>query len=55
MLDKLAGIILRDFVGQYHKLYYEVDTSAPGRKAAAINIGSQAGLMTTPISTKSHF
>ena len=34
-------------------MYYEVDTSAPGRKAAAINIGSQAGLMTTPISNKS--
>ena len=35
------------------KLYYEVDTSAPGRKAATINIGLQAGLMTTPISNKS--
>jgi hypothetical protein len=39
-----------DFVGQYHTLYYEVDTSGPGRKAATINIGLQAGLMTTPIS-----
>ena len=39
-------------VGQYHKLYYEVDTSVPGRKAATINIGLQAGLMTTPISNK---
>ena len=42
-----------DFVGQYHTLYYEVDTSGPGRKAATINIGLQAGLMTTPISNKS--
>ena len=42
-----------DFVGQYHKLYYEVDTSAPGRKTATIDIGLQAGLMTTPISNKS--
>jgi hypothetical protein len=42
-----------DFVGQYHTLYYEVDTSGPGRKAATINIGLQEGLMTTPISNKS--
>jgi hypothetical protein len=33
--------------------HYEVDTSGPGRKAATINIGLQAGLMTTPISNKS--
>ena len=41
-----------DFVCQHHKLYYEVDTSASGRKAATINTGLQAGLMTTPISNK---
>jgi hypothetical protein len=35
-----------------NKLYYEVDTSAPGRKAATINIGLQAGLMTTPYLTR---
>jgi hypothetical protein len=34
-------------------LYYEVDTSAPGRKAATIKTGLQAGLMTIPISNKS--
>ena len=34
-------------------MYYEVDTSGPGRKAATINIGLQAGLVTTPISNKS--
>jgi hypothetical protein len=36
-----------------HKLYYEVDTSGPGRKAATMNIDLHAGLMTTPISNKS--
>ena len=34
-------------------MYYEVDTSAPGRQAARINIGLQAGIMTAPISNKS--
>ena len=38
---------------QYHKLYYEVGTSGPGRKAATINIGLQAGLVTTLLSNKS--
>ena len=40
-------------IGQCHKAYYEVDTSGPGRKAVNINIGLQAGLVTTPISNKS--
>jgi hypothetical protein len=46
LIDYQSGDNLADFVGQYHKLYYEVDTSVPGRKAATINIGLQAGLMT---------
>ncbi|CAC5376449.1 unnamed protein product [Mytilus coruscus] len=41
------------FVGQYYKLYHEVNSPAPGRKAATINMGIQAGLMTTSISNKS--
>lgn len=41
------------FVGQFHKLFYEVNSPAPGRKAATINMGIQAGLMTTTISNKS--
>ena len=34
-------------------MYYEVNTSGPGRKAATINIGLQAGLVTTFLSNKS--
>ena len=41
------------FVGKFHKLYYEVETAGRGRKSATINMGLQAGLMTTPISNKS--
>lgn len=41
------------FIGKFHKLYYEVDSDKRGRKAATINIGLQAGLMTTSISNKS--
>ena len=41
-----------DFVGKFHKLYFEAEAKGPGRKAATINIGLQAGMMTTPISNK---
>ena len=42
-----------DFVGNFYKLFHEVDNTKKGRKAATINMGIQAGLMTTAISNKS--
>lgn len=38
------------FKSMYHKLYEEINSSKPGRKAAKPNKGIQAGLKTTPIS-----
>lgn len=40
------------FKGQFYKLYYEVYTARPGRRAATLNMALQAGLQTQPISNK---
>lgn len=37
------------FVSQRYKLYEEVETKSPGRKAATLNHGLQIGLSRTPI------
>ena len=41
-----------DFVSVYHKLYDEIDTLKPGRKAAKMNVTAAVGLMYMPISNK---
>ena len=38
-----------DYGSTKHKLYQEVDTKAPGRKAATSNLGLQIGLSQTPL------
>ena len=41
------------FIGKYHKLDYEVQSTGIGRRSATINTCLHAALMTTPISNKS--